>query len=119
MFGIRSDTKRRLAAVFPARPGPTPDAGALDVQWASAFDRACFLVSTPNLSVRHRGPFDHLMRDLTRATGCTDAEILAHGDKVRRVLRLVEDRLMQSGELPRLAGRQKRTYHLAPVTPSF
>lgn len=119
MFGVRSDTKRRLAAAFPSRPGPTPDSGALEVRWASGFDRACFLVSTPNLSTKHRAPFESLMHDLTSATHCSEAEILAHGQKVRALLRLAEDRLKQSGTLPRLMGRQKHVYDLAAVTPSF
>lgn len=117
MFGTRSTTKRRLAAAFQPRPGPTPDSGALEVRWASAFDRACFLVTTPNLSVRYQGPYEHLMRDLTNATGCTEEEILTHGQKVRRMLQIAEGRLRQNGGLQ--AGRQKQAFDLAAVTPSF
>jgi hypothetical protein len=114
-----ANEKRRRAAAYHARPGPTPDVGQLRVRWASPFDRSCFLVSTPDLAIRHRRPYDALMHDLRATTGCTEAEILAHGSRVRSRLLIAQDQLARSGALANLGGRQKHEYDLAPVPPAF
>lgn len=119
MFALRFTDKRRRAARFAPRPGPTPDVGQLDVHWASAFDRNCYLVSTPGLAAKYRASYHHLMHDLTVETGCTEAEVLAHGKKVRNVLAFVREQLTRSGALTALTGLQKHPYELPPVTPSF
>lgn len=111
--------KRRRAAAFRPRPGPTPQVGRLDVRWVSGFDRSCFLVSTPDLSVRHHEAYVALMNDLRAATGCTAAEILAHGSKVRTLLFFAEDQLARTGTLASLIGRQKHVYELPAVPPAF
>jgi len=114
-----SAEKRRRAAAFPAVPGPTPSAGTLAVRWSSPFDRSCFTVSAPELARQHPEPYGQLMDQLTSGTGCTEQEILAHGQKVRAELFFAEDRLARTGALASLVGRQKHGYELAAVIPAF
>jgi hypothetical protein len=111
--------KQRRAAAFGPRPGPTPQTGRLDVRWASAFDRACFLVSTQGLRARHCDAYNTLIQNLRAGTGCTEAEILAHGNKVRSVITYAEDRLHRAGALGHLSGKQKHLYELPAVRPAF
>jgi hypothetical protein len=91
----------------------------LDVRWVSPFDRSCFLVSTPDLNARHHAAYVALMDDLRAATGCTAAEILAHGQKVRALLSFAEDQLARAGALDNLVGRQKHVYELSATPPAF
>ena len=119
MLSPRSTEKRRRAAAFAIRPGPTPTVGSLVIQWASAFDRSCFLVSTPGLSLKHQRPYDQLIKALTDATGCTVSEILAHGSRVRAVLVLADNRLTQSDAPGHSVGVQRHSYELRPVPPRF
>jgi hypothetical protein len=119
MSASASAEKRRRAASFPSLPGPTPSAGCLAVRWVSPFDRSCFLVSAPDLASKHARPYQHLMHQLTAGTGCTEAEILAHGRRVRAMLFSAEDRLARAGALASLMGRQKHDYQLPAVTPAF
>jgi hypothetical protein len=119
MFATRSYEKRRRAAAFRPRPGPTPDVGVLDVHWGSAFDRSCYLVSTPGLADKHRASYNHLMHDLTTETGCTESEILSHGWRVRNLLAFAKEQLSRTGALAGLIGQQKYPYELPPVIPPF
>jgi hypothetical protein len=119
MFATRSIDKRKRAAAFAPRPGPTPDVGPLEVRWGSAFDRACYLVTTPGLAEKHPAGYNHLMRDLTHETGCTVQEILTHGRRVRNVIAFAREQLARAGALSNLVGSQKLPYDLQPVTPSF
>lgn len=119
MSASNSAEKRRRAASFPTLPGPTPAAGSLDVSWSSPFDRSCYLVSAPDLAVKHPKPYDLLMQQIKAGTGCTEAEILAHGHKVRALLYFAEDRLSRTGALAGLVGKQKHQYELAAVNPAF
>jgi len=119
MLGTSSAEKRRRAANFPSLPGPTPSAGTLAVRWSSPFDRSCFLVSAPDLATKHPQPYEQLMDQLTSGTGCSEAEILAHGKQVRAMLFFAEDRLARTGALASLVGRQKHEYELGAVKPGF
>jgi hypothetical protein len=119
MTDLSSAEKRRRAASLPALPGPTPEAGSLAVRWGSAFDRSCFLVSAPDLATKHPQPYEQLMGQLTSGTGCTEAEILAHGHNVRAALFFAEDRLARTGALASLVGPQKHKYELPAVRPTF
>jgi hypothetical protein len=119
MPSLTSAEKRRRAALFPALAGPTPSAGSLAVRWASPFDRSCFMVSAPELAAGRRPPYEQLMEQLTSATGCTEGEILAHGNNVRARLFFAEDRLARTGALASLVGEQKHRYELAAVRPDF
>lgn len=119
MRSLLSYDKRRRAAAFRPRPCPTPDVSPLEVHWANAFDRHCFLVSTPGLPAKHPQAYSHLMRDLMSETGCTEDEILAHGNKVRRHLNFTRDELRRAGAFAGLVGRQVYIYDLAPVRPAF
>ena len=119
MSATLSAEKRRRAAAFPLRPGKTPPSGALQVQYASPFDRSCFLVSAPDLSKKHKAAYDQLMQELTTETGCAESEILAHGNKVRAMLFFAEDRLARAGALAGLVGREKLAHDLPAVTPAF
>lgn len=114
-----STDKQRRAAAFEPRPGPTPQTGRLEIRWASAFDRSCFLVSTQGLNARHHQAYQAMMEDLRARTGCTEAEILAHGNKVRSVISLVENRLERSGVFANLAGGQKYLHQLSAIPPAF
>lgn len=111
--------KRRRAAEFQARPGPTPDTGQLNVRWQSSFDRSCFLATTPALATNYPAPYRELISQLRAETGCTEAELLAHGKRVRAALRLAQERLARDGALSGLGSRQKHDFDLAPVRPAF
>ena len=111
--------KRRRAAAFDARPGPTPQTGRLDLRWASGFDRSCFLVSTEGLNARYHDAYQALMHDLRTSTGCSEAEILAHGRRVRSVIAFVERRLDRAGELAGLGRGKRYVYDLPAVEPRF
>ncbi len=113
------DRKRQRASSFPAAAGVNPSSGRLDVQWDSPFDRLCFLISSPDLAVKNRARYDKLLTEITAGSGCTEEEVLAHGNKVRAVLFFAEDQLARQGQLERLTGREKFAYRLAPVTPAF
>jgi hypothetical protein len=119
MTAILSFQKRHRAAAFAARPLPTSTVGRLDIRWSSVFDRACFLVTNPPQSARTRISCDRLMRDLTNETGCTRAEILAHGRKVRALLFFAEEQLTRKGELGRLMPGTRYVYHLPAVGHAF
>jgi hypothetical protein len=119
MTAILSFQKRHRAAAFAARPLPTTTVGRMEVRWSSVFDRACFLVTSPPAGARSRIPCDRLMRDLTNETGCTRAEILAHGRKVRALLFFAEEKLTRSGELGRLLPGARYVYQLPAVGHAF
>lgn len=111
--------KRQRAAAFQPRPGITPDTGQLNVRWESVFDRSCYLAATPELAINHPRPYRELMSQLREETGCSEAEILAHGAKVRTALRLAQEQLSRSGTLSALGSRQKHEFTLRPVRPAF
>jgi hypothetical protein len=52
-------------------------------------------------------------------SGCTEEEVLAHGNKVRAYLFFAQDRLRREGQLDRLTGKEKYSYQLPPVAPAF
>jgi hypothetical protein len=68
---------------------------------------------------KHRAQYDALMAELTARTGCTEDEVLTHGQKVRSVLYFAEDRLGRQGALAKLVGAQQHPFRLAPVTLAF
>ena len=119
MPAILSVQKRYRAAAFASRPKPATIVGHLEVRWASAFDRACFLLSTPTPSPRHRAAYGRLLRDLSNETGCTAPELLAHGRKVRALLFFAQDQFARNGVLSRLQPGEKCVYDLPPVRPGF
>ncbi|HTS87228.1 MAG TPA: hypothetical protein VMG41_01955 [Gemmatimonadales bacterium] len=119
MTKLSQDEKRRRAAALPSPSGANPSCGPLDVSWDSAFDRMCYMVSAPDLAVRNARRYQKLMAEAMEATGCTEEEIIAHGNKVRAVLFFAQDRLTKQGALAGLAGKQKYAYRLPPVSPMF
>jgi hypothetical protein len=119
MPAILSVQKRYRAAAFGSRPKPATVVGRLEVRWSSAFDRACFLISSPPPHPRHRAAYGRLIRDLCNETGCTTAELLAHGRKVHALLFFAQDQLARNGAIARLQPGKKCVHELAAVTPAF
>jgi hypothetical protein len=119
MPAILSVQKHHRVATFAARPMPATLVGRLEVHWGSAFDRACALVTAPKPSPRHRPVYARLLRDLRNETGCTTAELLAHGRKVRALLFFAQEQLTRSGDVAGLPATHKHAFHLPPVTPGF
>jgi len=119
MTKTMQDQKRHRAATFPPPTGANPTSGLLAVQWESAFDRMCYMVSSDDLATKNARRYRKLMDEITEATGCSEEEILAHGNKVRAVLFFAQDRLTKQGVLNDLVGKQKYEFHLPPVAPVF
>jgi hypothetical protein len=114
-----SAAKRKRAAALALSTARGPIPGTLDVAWDSPFDRLCYEVSASGMARKHRERYDVLLAELTAGTGCTEEELLIHGQKVRSMLFFVEDRLGRAGDLARLVGNQQYPYRLAPVPQAF
>jgi hypothetical protein len=114
-----SSDKRGRAAALSLSSAHIPISGTLDVAWDSPFDRLCYDISASGMARKHRERYEVLLADLTERTGCTEEELLTHGQKVRSVLFFAEDKLGRNGELTRLVGNQQYPYRLAPVTQAF
>jgi hypothetical protein len=113
-----AEKRMRAATLSPATAaGPTP--GNLAVHWDSSFDRLCYEVSASGLARKHPAQYDALLAELTTGTGCTEEEVVTHGQKVRSMLFFVEDRLGRQGALASLVGQQQYSYRLPPVTLAF
>lgn len=119
MTQATSAQKRERAASMSLSSARAPIAGTLDVVWDSPFDRLCYDVSASGMARKHRERYDQLMGELIASTGCTEEELLTHGQKVRSMLFFAEDRLGRDGVLARLVGNQQHPYRLAPVTRAF
>jgi hypothetical protein len=119
MAEISSTDKCQRAATLRFKSALPPISGALDVQWASPFDRLCYELAMPGLARRHREQYDGFLQTLITGTGCTEAELLTHGQKVRSMLFFAEDRLARQGLLARLGSQQQVKYTLPPVTMAF
>ncbi len=111
--------KRQRAASLTATGTPVPTTGNLAVTWASPFDSLCYELAAPAMARKQPERYDGLVADLTARTGCTEDEVLTHGQKVRSVLYFAEDRLGRQGVLARLVGNEQHPYRLAPVTLAF
>jgi hypothetical protein len=114
-----SAEKRERAAALAATSTVVPIHGNLDVTWDRPFDRLCYDISASGMARKHRARYDALLAELTSSTGCTEEELVAHGQKVRSVLFFAEDRLGRQGALANLVGQQQHRYRLAPVTLDF
>jgi hypothetical protein len=112
-------SKRQRAAALTATGAPIPTSGNLAVTWASPFDSLCYELAAPAMARKQPERYDGLVADLTSRTGCTEDEVLTHGQKVRSVLYFAEDRLGRQGVLARLSGNQQHPYRLAAVTLAF
>jgi hypothetical protein len=119
MLDIIPTDKCARAAALPLDPTLPPIKGALDVQWARPFDRLCYELAAPGLARKHRDRYDGFLLPLIAGTGCTEAELLTHGQKVRNMLFFAEDRLGRQGLLNRLGSQQQVKYDLSPVTMAF
>jgi hypothetical protein len=123
MTAVTQNEKRHRAATFPgtgpAAGIPNSAYGPLDVLWESGFDRMCYLVSGVDLAIKNAKRYRRLMDQITSATGCTEEEVLAHGDKVRAILFFAHDKLEKQGALRELSGKSRLEYRLAPVAPVF
>ncbi len=111
--------KRHRAAAFPPAAGPDPACGQLDVRWESPFDRLCFMIAAPDLLIKNSRRYAKLLEEIIAGSGCTEEEILAHGNKVRAVLFFAQDRLTKDGSLNELTGKAKYVYQLPKVIPAF
>jgi hypothetical protein len=111
--------KRERASAFPPASGASPGSGLLDVRWGSEFDRLCFLVTAPDLSLKNSRRYTKLLAEIMEGSGCTEEEVLAHGNKVRAYLFFAQDRLEKEGQLRQLKGKEKYVYELPPVVPAF
>jgi hypothetical protein len=111
--------KRQRATAFPPVNGMTQACGLLDVRWDSQFDRLCFQISAPDLAQKNNRRYLKLLAELTAGSGCTEEEILAHGNKVRAYIYFAQERLKREGQLENLKGKEKYPYQLPPVIPAF
>jgi hypothetical protein len=111
--------KRQRAIAFPPAAGPAPTCGSLEVRWASPFDRQCFLLTAPDLITKNNRRYTKLLADLIDGSGCTEEELLAHGNKVRAYLFFAEERLAREGRLDGLTGKAKYVYELPQVSLAF
>lgn len=119
MTAPTSTDKRERAAALSLSSDHAPISGTLDVVWDSPFDRLCYDMSASGMARKHRERYEMLLAELTASTGCTEDELLTHGQKVRSVLFFAEDKLGREGVLARLVGKQQHPYRLAPVTQAF
>lgn len=119
MLEVTSTDKCQRAAALPLGPSLPPIPGALDVQWGRPFDRLCYELAHPGLARRHRDRYDAFLQPLMDGTGCTEAELLTHGQKVRSMLFFAEDRMARQGLLHRIGSQQQMHYSLSPVTMAF
>lgn len=115
--------KRQRAATFPDG-GPilgaaNPSYGPLQVVWESAFDRMCYMVSGVDLAIKNPRRYRKLMDEIVTRTGCTEAEVLTHGDKVRALLFFAHDKLEREGALRDLVGKDKYQHRFPAVNPVF
>jgi hypothetical protein len=111
--------KRHRAASFPPARGADPTCGLLSVRWDSPFDRLCFMISSPELATKNSRRYATLLEELTTGSGCTEEEVLAHGNKVRAVLFFAHERLRKDGSFGSLAAKEKYLYQLPLVSPAF
>lgn len=111
--------KRQRATAFPPSSGAAPSCGLLDVRWDSPFDRLCYMISGPDLALKNNSRYVKLLAEITAGSGCTEEEILAHGNKVRAYLFFAQDRLTKEGRLGGLKGTEKYVYQLPAVIPAF
>jgi len=111
--------KRQRATAFPPVNDMTQTCGLLDVRWDSQFDRLCFQISAPDLAQKNNRRYSKLLAELTAGSGCTEEEILAHGNKVRAYIYFAQERLKREGHLDQLKGKEKYAYQLPPVIPAF
>ncbi len=119
MLELSSAEKRDRASSLTLGAPLPPIPGGLDVQWERPFDRLCYDVAASGLARKHRERFDALLAPLIAGTGCSEAEILSHGQKVRSMLYFAEDRMGRQGLLGRLGSKEQMPYHLSPVTMAF
>jgi hypothetical protein len=119
MLELTSSDKCERATALRLGSALPPISGALDVEWARPFDRLCYELAAPGLARKHRERYDGFLSTLTSGTGCTEAEVLTHGQKVRSMLFFAEDRLGRQGLLGRHGSQQQVKYHLPPVTMAF
>ena len=114
-----SAEKRLRAAALAPTGASTPTQGNLEVLWDRPFDRLCYDLSASGMARRHPAQYDALLAELSSGTGCTEEELITHGQKVRSMLFFAEDRLGRQGALAKLVGTQQLPYRLAAVTLAF
>lgn len=119
MLELTSAEKRERAASFSPDTAFPPIPGALDVQWERPFDRLCYDLAASGLARKHRDRYDAILAPLVDGTGCTEDEVLTHGQKVRSMLFFAEDRMGRQGLLGRLGSQQQIKYRLSAVTMAF
>jgi hypothetical protein len=118
MSDVKQIEKRdRASQVRPGGPEigrPVPAYGPLDVQFESAFDRACYVASLPGFNTKNPAKYNALVDALEAQTGCTAEELLQHGEKVRARLWFVVDDLKRRGPV-----ESKTPYALSTTIPAF
>jgi hypothetical protein len=77
------------------------------------------MIAEPELATKNSRRYAQLLAELVAGSGCTESEILAHGQKVRAVLYFAEARLTRDGSLRGLVGKEKFVYQQPCVTPAF
>ncbi len=111
------EKRDRASQVRPGGPelGRTvPNYGPLGVDFESAFDRACYVLSLPGLEAKNPAKFNGLVEALGSQTGCTSEELFHHGEKVRARLWFVLDDLKRRGPVD-----AKTPYTLSATIPAF
>jgi hypothetical protein len=119
MTAPTSAQKRERAAALAHSSAPAATTGTLAVAWDRPFDQLCYHVTTSGMARKDPARYGELLGELMTGTGCTEAEVLEHGLKVRSMLFFAEDRLARRGALASLVGVQQYPYRLPPVTLSF
>lgn len=99
----------------PASRETRPDYGPLDVQFGCPFDCMCYMATVDGLAGKKPEKYNRLMEYLATETGCTEREVIAHGQKVRALLWFAVDRFRREGQ----AVARKLKYPLPAVRPAF
>lgn len=111
------EKRDRASKVQPGSPevGRAPlSYGPLQVQFESAFDRACYVLSRPGFGTKHPAKFSDLATALGSETGCTAEELLDHGEKVRARLWFALDFLKRAAPV-----ETNTSYALSATIPAF
>lgn len=92
-----------------------PDYGPLTVDFGSPFDCGCYMATVETLATKYPDKYSRLVDHLVAETGCTEEELIAHGEKVRAYLYFGLGRMTRDGQTV----ARKSKFALPVVRPAF